>query len=599
MRMTDMYQKYHFSLLWPDYDAGRAHEEAVKKPEGRLFNQDFMERDINASMILEGMEVRNEARAYIAGRISDMLRDGETIAYRQAIMQDFMRYPEIETLANTELQPLTVQLARMEKTNLSHDDEVRKVAWRMELLKIYVQSVRILERIFCSGQREFRSEGLLRLRKMITEIIGDPSFHELEGLLPKLGDNIRSVQSVTLGVNLDDEMRPCEAVLLSVQEKPIKKRGLLSGLFGTRTNEDSYYGIGTFYSIMKDNSAGTLDAAIMRDLSLVMHDTFKHLADALARYERVEASFLFELMPEIAFYIGGCHLAGKLTASGLPVCFATPRPAEERCMHVSGLYDVSFAIRVMSDTGLTKLDNVVVTNELTMDDRAGRIAILTGANQGGKTTFTRALGLAQLMFQAGLPIGGVSGEISPVDNIYTHFPELEKNSVSEGRLGEECVRLETILPRLSEKSLILMNESLSSTSHQECLFIATEIMRYMRRVGCRALFATHIHELAENIPELNREEGLSDMVSLVAGVDESQDLEVMTEDGIKKFNSGNKRTYKILPMPPQGRSFALDIARTYGISFEQLLSSHKALGGKTGAGPSEEASAGGTGGVGA
>lgn len=579
----DMYQKYHFSLLWPDYDAGRAHEEAVKSPEGRLFNQEFMERDINASMILEGMEVRNEARSYIAGRVSDMITDEATIAYRQAIMQDFMRYPEIELLANAELQPLTIQLARMEKTNLSHDDEVRKTAWRMELLKIYVQSVRILERIFCSSQREFKSEGLLKLREMISGITSDPSFHELVDLLPRLGDDIRSVQSVTLGINLDDEMRPCEAVLLSIQEKPIKKRGLLSGLFGTKTNEEKYYGIGTFYSIMKDNSAGTLDAAIMRDLSLVMHDTFKHLSDALFRYERVETAFLFELMPEITFYIGGCHLAKKLTDSGLPVCFAKPLPLEARSMRVSGIYDVSFAIRVMSDTGLTKLDNVVVTNELAMDDRAGRIAVLTGANQGGKTTFTRALGLAQLMFQAGLPIGGVSGEISPVDNIYTHFPELEKNSVSEGRLGEECVRLETILPRLSKNSLILMNESLSSTSHQECLFIATEIMRYMREIGCRALFATHIHELAENIPELNQEEGLSDMMSLVAGVDESQDLEVMTEEGIKKFNSGNKRTYKILPMPPQGRSFALDIAKTYGISFEQLLRSHEKRGGMTGA----------------
>ncbi|MBR5060290.1 MAG: hypothetical protein IKX06_05900, partial [Clostridia bacterium] len=163
------------------------------------------------------------------------------------------------------------------------------------------------------------------------------------------------------------------------------------------------------------------------------------------------------------------------------------------------------------------------------------------------------------------------------DRVFSHFPELEKNSVSEGRLGEECVRLEQILPKLTKYSMLLMNESLSSTSHQECLFIATEIMRYLRRIGARALFATHIHELAENIPELNKEEGLSDMMSLVAGVDETSGLEVMTEQGVRKYSSGSKRTYKITPMPPQGRSFALDIARTYGISFDQLLDSHDKL----------------------
>lgn len=155
-----MYQKHKFSLLWPDYDAGRAYEEKTKSPEGKLFNQELMERDINASMILEGMEARNDSRGYIAGRISDMLQDEKTIEYRQAVLQDFMKYPEIELISNAELQPLTMQLARMEKTNLSHDDEVRKTAWRMELLKIYVQCVKILEKIFCSKQRVFDSEGI-------------------------------------------------------------------------------------------------------------------------------------------------------------------------------------------------------------------------------------------------------------------------------------------------------------------------------------------------------------------------------------------------------------------------------------------------------
>ena len=381
------------------------------------------------------------------------------------------------------------------------------------------------------------------------------------------------MKGVTIGINLDNELRPVEAVLLSIEEKPFRQKGLVTSLLGMRKNDENYFGIGSFYSILRENKANSLDIGIMRDLEAVMGDTFKHLGETLTRFEWIETAFLFELLPEVYYYIGGCRLASKLQKSGLPICFPEPAPKDERIFQVKDMYDASFALRIMSYIGLKDLENVVVCNDAEMSDRAGRIFILTGANQGGKTTFTRGIGICQLLFQAGFPIPGTSGRISPVDNIYTHFPELEKNSISEGRLGEECIRLETILPRLTKYSMILMNESLSSTSHQECLFIAEEIMKYLRRVGARCVFATHIHELAENIPELNKEPALSDLVSMVAGVDEGTDMEVLTEEGRKKYQ-GSKRTYKILPMPPQGKSFALDIAKTYGISFEQLCKTH-------------------------
>jgi DNA mismatch repair ATPase MutS len=99
-------------------------------------------------------------------------------------------------------------------------------------------------------------------------------------------------------------------------------------------------------------------------------------------------------------------------------------------------------------------------------------------------------------------------------------------------------------------------------------------MKYLRTIGARGVFATHMHELAEDLDEINKQPALSNLVSLVAGVDETKQMEVMTEEGVKKFR-GSKRTYKIIESPPQGRSFALDIARTYGITFEQLLESHK------------------------
>ncbi len=559
-----------FSLLWPDYRAGKEQEERIGSGEGKQYNQDVLERDINVEMILAGMQIRKEARQYVRARLTDMTMDDSVIQYRQEILQDFLRYPEMEQILEAEWMPLVSQLQKMEKTNISSNDDIRKTAWRLDMLKSYVRCVTVLEQAFGLGRREFHSAGLQRLQELLQSITQNDGYQELVRLLPDLLEKMQTMTSVTIGINLDNELRPTEAILLSIEARPFRNRGLLTSLFGKKKNDEAYQGLSSFYSIFKDGSSGALDQAIVRDLTRIMGDTFRSLASVLARYEWMETRFLFDWLPEIYYYIGGSRLFHQMTDNGLPMCFPTPLPADDRVFVVKNLYDASFALRILSDTGIKALQNIVVPNDAVMDNQAGRIFILTGANQGGKTTFTRAIGIAQLLFQAGFPIPGTEGRISPVDNIYTHFPELEKNSISEGRLGEECIRLESILPRLSKHSLFLMNESLSSTSHQECLFIAEEIMRYLRVIGARAVFATHIHELAEEIPLLNREEGLSNLISLVAGVEESSD-----EEGRQNAVQGARRTYRIVPMPPQGKSFAMDIARTYGISLEQLLESHK------------------------
>lgn len=569
-----MEQKYAFSLMWPDYFEGRKIEEDIKAGKRALFNQEFLERDINAEMLLEGMEIRNENKNYIKMRLMDMVLDDKIIKYRQDILKEFIKYPDIEQSFDQTLLHTINRLRDMKKANIAHDDNIRKIAWRIEMLKMYMQCIEVLHDLICTPDKKFVSEGMCRFVEMINDIYNSEGYKELKRELPDLYDKLQTMKSVTIGINLDSELRPVEAVLLSIEEKPFKQRGLVTSLLGMRKNDDNYFGIGAFYSILRENKANTLDIGIMRDLDAVMNETFKHLGETLTRFEWIETAFLFELLPEVYYYIGGSRLALKLKSTGLPICFPEPAPKDERIFKVHDMYDASFALRIMSDIGLDHLENVVVCNDAEMSDQAGRIFILTGANQGGKTTFTRGMGICQLLFQAGFPIPGTSGRISPVDNIYTHYPELEKNSISEGRLGEECIRLETILPRLTKYSMILMNESLSSTSHQECLFIAEEIMRYLRKVGARCVFATHIHELAENIPELNKEPALSDLVSLVAGVDEDTEMEVLTEEGRKKYQ-GSKRTYKIRPMAPQGRSFALDIAKTYGISFDQLLKTHE------------------------
>jgi DNA mismatch repair ATPase MutS len=190
------------------------------------------------------------------------------------------------------------------------------------------------------------------------------------------------------------------------------------------------------------------------------------------------------------------------------------------------------------------------------------IYIFTGPNQGGKTVFTQAVGLAQMMLQLGLFVPANFAIMSPVDNIFTHFPN--ENSQSNGRFGEECQRLMATFERLTRSSLLLMDETFSSTSAVEAAYIAEQVLRGLRAVGCRAIFATHLHDLAGNIDQMNTdsEPDHSRIDSLTAQLDPQQ-----IEQGT--------RSYRIIRSRPEGSSYARHIAEKYGLTYDGMMASLK------------------------
>ena len=183
---------------------------------------------------------------------------------------------------------------------------------------------------------------------------------------------------------------------------------------------------------------------------------------------------------------------------------------------------------------------------------------LTGPNRGGKTTYIQGVGLVHLLAQAGCYVPGTRAAISPLDHLFTHFPTEEKPESEAGRFGEEAIRLGEIFGQVTRSSLVLMNESLSSTSFSESLYLAEDLVRILRRVGARAIFSTHLHELANRVDELNDSvPGESRIVSIVSSP-------------VEPTANGLQRSYKLEVRPPLGQSYAREIAAQYGISYPQL-----------------------------
>jgi len=198
----------------------------------------------------------------------------------------------------------------------------------------------------------------------------------------------------------------------------------------------------------------------------------------------------------------------------------------------------------------------IVDNDLDFDDGKSTY-ILTGANRGGKTTVTQAVGLMYVLAQGGIFVPAKEFAFRPVDCIFTHYPADEDKTLDYGRLGEECKRFRELFGLCTENSLLLLNETFSTTSFEEGFFIAKDAVRAILKKGTRCIYNTHMHKLAADIDSLNREseaEGAKTKASSLVAL-----------------SDGGERSFKVKVAPPQGMSYAKDIAEKYGVTYEMLL----------------------------
>jgi hypothetical protein len=550
-----------FSLLYPS--------NATQTASYTWGNNTIVDLDLDKIAIATNMGP--QYRETIKAMLFNISADAGVIAYRQEILADLLSANGVAA-GLEEVLPL---LARLHDS-LSMRTEaggvpLQETLGRLSELNTYVACVKKLHAILTAAGADLRAEGLCNLRDRLQEISGDATFQSLEKNLPGLLKRLSSVPSITIGVNLDNELRPVEVTLLSVNEKPFRGGSLLQQLMGTKTVSDKPdQGIAQLHAlpfVQVDQQGRTVSSGrrvdpmmvpLFKDLLKLVQAVIAPISSALKDYAQVNAHFLVSIEQEVAFYLGAMRLIKKMEAVGLPMCRPEILPLQERACNIAGLYNLRLALDMQHEK--PSLHGVVIQNDVNFDAN-GRIFILTGPNQGGKTVYTQAMGIAQVLFQAGLYIPAETARISPTDGLYTHFAIEEKSIQGMGRLSEESKRLSDIFEVITPCSMVLFNESLSSTSAGESLYMAQDIIRALRLFGVRAIFATHLHELAEKVDVINHEvNGDSLVISMVAEVDTQSD----------PTNELVPRTYKIKPGPPKGHSYAKGIAVRYGISFEQL-----------------------------
>ena len=534
------------SLLWPRGAPGQA------SPEIRLGAGASADLELNE--IVQALTGGEGTRSsFVMSVLMELGTNPRVIVYRQQVIADLLEDHRLRERLG-EVLPLLVR-RRQHRDPLSREPwSVTTVARRVAELERYVEVAVRLHRALTEASP--RGAALLGLRAHLDELTNAAQFKSLQKQLPKLRATLNKVRSVTVGINVSESLEPGSATILSISPEVIKgPASMLGKLLG---RDAGVRGITPLH--VTDWSPRD---PLFNDMRNLIEKVVDPVARAIRRFTTVDAGSFSGLEPELSFLLNGVALIRRLRKAALPVCRPEVAPPDERVLCLEDGYSISLALQVL--TKGTDPEAVaatsVVTNGIRFDQEQGRIWVLTGPNRGGKTTYTRAVGQAQILFQAGLHVPASQARLSPADAIYTHFPRLEEEQLGQGRLDEEAKRLARVFKSATRYSLILLNEVLAGTSAIEALGIAFDAMRGLRLLGARAIYTTHLHELAARADEINAGTPGDALVgSLVAQVDEGADA----------AQSHHARTFRIIAGPPRGSSYASEIAEQHGISYPQL-----------------------------
>jgi DNA mismatch repair ATPase MutS len=429
----------------------------------------------NAADLTQDLELETLVRAmsnedeYLAGIARGVLlqataTDLETVLYRQAVWKD--------CLANR------VTVEAIYKIALDSIEPEKRNSWAyfsnypagtlrrsLEIMNYLVELLSRLRSVADHHAGEFKSQGFTDLFATLKREIDDGYFVLVRDHLQEL----KFDHGVMIGARLGQGNKGIDYLLLRSKEP---KLSWIERLFASKRP-------GYTFTLHPRDEGGA------RALSELADRGIDQVADALARSADHIVSFFMMLRSELGFYMGCLNLYDHLTEKKLALCLPKPSYSDTRLFRFEGLYDLCLALKIS-------------TPPVANDDefRTFNLVMITGANQGGKSTFLRGLGIAQLMMQAGMfvPAHALAAPLS--EGIFTHYKREEDTTMRSGKFDEELVRMSAILDEIHPHALMLFNESFAATNEREGSDIAAQIVRGLLVRKIRVVFVTHMYELA-------------------------------------------------------------------------------------------------------
>lgn len=473
--------------------------------------------------------------------------DTDVLEYRLAIVEDLVENPSVYQVFCKAVKIIrNIQdLSRA----MSSDFTVESALGSVRYLEMYQEIVQLFADNIAT--MTFKSQGMQLLQQQIMEIKNSDDYTNLCAELSKMETQFGSIKSISVGVNLDENLRVKEAGVISVETVPYREGNIMDKLL-KKNPKESHVLMTEFTAVTRGlpkEEVIALNNATTSALQNIFSRSLKNFEPLTQKYFRDNTTFFINLLDDIRFLTAGVKFVLSMKELGLNMCRPQIRPMEEKKCDLEQVYNPVLAQK--------SLEHAIVSNSFSFDDK-GRFYIVTGPNHGGKSIFAYSIGMTQALFQLGLFVPAKSAVMSPVSGIYTHFPASDENNYGKGRLESECARLGAIMEALTDTDMLLMDESFSSTSGLEAGYIASEVLTGIGAIGCGGIYVTHIHDLPQQVDEYNAHpmnKGKID--NLVALMENKQD---------------GTRSYKISRSTPDGLSYAKDIAARYGLHLDNILS---------------------------
>lgn len=404
-------------------------------------------------------------RAVLPGFQTDL----DTILYRQHILQDCLRNASIVR----NMYAIAVEAIEGEKKNYlgllsKYPDALLRRS--IEVLQMFVGMLKKLRQVADEHAGKFASEGFTELFAMLDKELDEDYFASVQEHLRTL----RFRDGVLMSAKLGKGNKGTHYTLRKPQDKEVN---WIERVFSERP--PAY----TFRIDDRDESGA-------RSLSELKDRGIHLVANALAQSVDHILSFFTLLRTELAYYVGCLNLHGQLVQMGEPVTFPQPVAPGERRLAFRGLYDVCLALT---------MKQAVIGNDV--DAQGKDLVIITGANQGGKSTFLRSIGLAQLMMQCGMFVAAESFSANICEGLFTHYKRKEDVTMKSGKLDEELSRMSAIADNIAPNALLLLNESFAATNEREGSEIARQIVCALLEKHIQVFFVTHLYEFARGFSD--------------------------------------------------------------------------------------------------
>lgn len=478
--------------------------------------------DLNIDRIVDTI-LKKKEYADIRGFYYTPLKDKASVIYRQDIMRA-IEVPELSAEVNAFLFS-QLQAERAFENHIRTHLQEQKNKWLMDAAYLYTNSVRRFSDALEAQKPAAR--GLALLSGYLREYIGSERF-----------------------LNLEKDARDCRDAFSSIYYNITFDVGRLFFSFDEEENADLISAIrDTFSPIAESKFDNTLsffpgedfnplEKLVCAILKKKFPERFELLSAAAEKHGNFFEPELTRLTKELKFYTSFLEYITELRQAGMK--FSYPEISDSKELRVCGGYDCALAGKY------EKPAEVVVCNDFRLEGDE-RVFILTGPNQGGKTTFARSFGQILYLASLGLAAPCESATVPLAGSIYTHFAVEEDLSTHSGRLQEELIRLSEIMRRADGESVLIFNELFATTTTYDAIRLGGRVLKHIGELGAICLYVSHITDLCDTLPG---------SVSLVA--------EVVSPDN-------PERTYKIRRRKADGEAYADSIARKYGLSYREIM----------------------------